>query len=134
MHQVETQDLEERDPAVAVAFELVVPVVAAGKPAVHDTHRARAAGFDLNRPFGRDRAGPPFALCSETLGRLPCGDLGNRVHAVARPEARHSGAANALIQLGRYEPGRDARSRGDGLPDVFGCAADLDLRLNAAAP
>src|SRR5262245_40954011 len=134
MRQVETQDLEEHDPTVAVAFELAIPVVAAGEPAVHDTHRARAAGFGLHRPFGRDRAGAPFALCSEALGRLPCRDLRNRVHAVPRPEARHSGAADALLQLGRYEPGRDARSRGDRLPHVLGCAADLDLRLNAAAP
>ena len=36
--EIEPQDAEERDPAVGVTLELVVPVIAAGEPAVNHAH------------------------------------------------------------------------------------------------
>ena len=65
-------------PSRGVAFELVVPVVGAREPAVHDAHDAGAAGARLDASTRSRPAGPPgmSSLVSATkrCGGVPRGD------------------------------------------------------------
>jgi hypothetical protein len=132
--KIEPQDLEERRPAISVPFELRIPVVAVGEPAMNHPHRAGSARLGLHDPFGCDRARPLGRLGDKAVRRLPFGDRGDRVHAVARPEMADRLAADAPVHLRRHEPGRYSRPRRDRLPYCLGRSRHLDFGLHGAPP
>ena len=105
--EIEPQDAEEGDPTVGVTLELVVPVIAAGEPAVNDTHDTGAPGARFDDPLRGDgrviRSHVVPAVGHEPVGWLPGRDGGERLHAGSK--VADDGAAFTLFDCGRNEPG-----------------------------
>src|SRR5262249_46175334 len=78
------EDAEEGRPSLPDALELLVPVVRAREPAVHDAHATHAAGPRFDRPLrrhrGRARAHAALVLGGEPPRRIPLLDLRLRIH------------------------------------------------------
>src|SRR5260221_170878 len=53
--EIDLEDAEERGPALLDALVLIVPIVGAREPAVHDANSTRASRLCLDRPLVRDR-------------------------------------------------------------------------------
>jgi len=87
-------------------FELIVPVVGAGKQAVHHADQALPAGTSLDDPLGGHsrRAGRAHGgLGGEAPRRIPRGDRGGAIHAW--PEVGYDLSPLALLHPRGDEPG-----------------------------
>ncbi len=139
VRKVQAQVVEERQPACAhVVPELRLPVGAGPEAAAGDSDDARTAGLGLDEEFRCQRAerirllpheGCPVLLVDDPARRVPGGDVAVRAHLGAHGEVQ--GAALALLQFGRQEPGAHALGCRDGLPDLLGGAGNLDAELEA---
>src|SRR5262249_52278370 len=128
MRQIQAQDAEEGNPAVAVSLELSIPIIGAGEPAVHHAYHAGSAGTSLDGPFRGDLSRFFFGLNGKTLGWIPCPDGCNRLHA--RTEVGYGGTANALLDGAGNEPRRNAIPGRDRAPDFLGRAWNFHFGLN----
>src|SRR5208283_303130 len=65
--------------------------------------------------------------------RIPRRHCGTGLHARPEVQLHCNRLPVALLELGRHEPGRNTRPRGDGLPDFLRRAGDLDFDLDGMA-
>src|SRR5262249_115923 len=128
MRQIELQDAEEGNPALAVSLELSIPIILAGEPAMNHAHDAGSTRASLDDPFRRDRSRCFHGLDPVAAWRVPGLAGADRLHS--RTKVGGGGAAHALFDGAGNKPGRDARAGRDRLPDFLRRARNLYLGLD----
>src|SRR5262249_49590569 len=78
-------------------------------------------------------AGAIHFIIAERWPRIPGRHRGAWLHARTEVQLQCDGLTVALLELRRHEPGRNARSGGDGLPNFLRRAGDLDFNLDGTA-
>src|SRR6185503_21389087 len=78
-------------------------------------------------------ASPALALRGPPTRRIPGRYDGSRLHTRAEVQRHRDRFPVAHLELSRHEPRRNARPGGDGLPDFFRRAGDLDFDLDGTA-
>src|SRR4029078_9774878 len=79
------------------------------------------------------RATVDLTLPDKHPGRIPRRDGTTDHHVRAELQLHGDGLSVLLFELGRHEPGRNARPGGDGLPDFLRCAGDFEFDLEGTA-
>src|SRR5947208_8781400 len=133
--EIDPQGAEEARPAGFGGFKLIVPVVGAGEEAIHHTDEAHTTSARFAAPLGCDgrRATPALALRGKHPRRIPLRHGSTGLHPRAEIQRHRHGLPVALLERSRHEPGRNTRPGGDGLPDFFRRAGNLDFDLDRTA-
>src|SRR5207253_6142109 len=129
VRKIDPQSAEEAGPAGFGALKLVVPVVGAGEEAIDHTDEAHTTRARFDAPLGCDgrRATPALALRGKHPRRIPGRHGGTGLHARAEVHLHRDRFPVLFFEHRRHEPGRNTRPGGDGLPDFFRRAWDLDF-------